>query len=63
MGDGLDIAERPVDLSECGPSGRLQADGPVVGVFRDGELMRFDDPRLSTLAEGDRIVYLKSHRT
>ena len=63
VGDGLDIAERPVDLSECGPSGRLQADGPVVGVFRDGELMRFDDPRLSTLAEGDRIVYLKSHRT
>jgi voltage-gated potassium channel len=62
VGEGLDIAERPVDLDECGPSGQLRTDGPVVGVFRDGELMRFDDPRVATLTEGDRLVYLKSHR-
>jgi hypothetical protein len=31
-------------------------------VIRDGELIRFDDPRASELSAGDQVVYLHSHR-
>jgi hypothetical protein len=34
-----------------------------VGVIRDGELMRFDDPRAAHLQPSDRVVYLHSHRS
>jgi hypothetical protein len=31
-------------------------------VIRNGELMRFDDPRATRVQPGDRVVYLHSHR-
>ena len=34
----------------------------MVGVIRDDELIRFDDPRVAELSAGDQVVYLHSHR-
>ena len=63
VGEGLDIAHRPVEESELGPLSALEIErGIVVGVIRDGELIRFDDPRASELRAGDQVVYLHSHR-
>jgi voltage-gated potassium channel len=62
VGEGLDIAHREVADSEVGPLTALEARGLVVGVIRDGELMRFDDPRAAQLQRSDRVVYLHSHR-
>jgi voltage-gated potassium channel len=63
VGEGLDIAHRAVEESELGPLSALEIDrGIVVGVIRDGELIRFDDPRASALRPGDQVVYLHSHR-
>jgi voltage-gated potassium channel len=58
VGAGLDIVERgprPEEL-EAGPEaapGEL-----VVAIARDGETIRFDDPRAAPLQEGDRVVCL-----
>lgn len=62
VGEGLDIAQRPIAADEVGPLSALRAQGLVVGVIRDGELMRFDDPRAVQLQRSDRVVYLHSHR-
>jgi voltage-gated potassium channel len=62
VGQGLDIAHRPVGQSEIGPLHALDVDGLVVGVIRDGQVMRFDDPRTAQLEDGDQVVYLHSHR-
>ena len=58
VGAGLDIVER-------GPSARELEDGPysepgelVIAVNRDGEMIRFDDPRVAPLRAGDRVVCL-----
>ncbi len=58
VGQGLDITERAVTEEEAGPSDRLATDGPVIAVERNGELLRFDDPRAATVMAGDRIIYL-----
>jgi voltage-gated potassium channel len=64
VGEGLDIAHRPVEESEVGPLRALNIDsGIVVGVIRDEELIRFDDQRAAELKAGDQVVYLHSHRT
>jgi voltage-gated potassium channel len=63
VGQGLDIEHRPVGESELGPLSKLKIErGIVVGVIRDDELIRFDDPRASELRPGDQVVYLHSHR-
>ena len=62
VGEGLDIAEHVVAEAEVGPINALKPEGLVVGVIRDDELMRFDDPRAQQLQAGDRVVYLHSHR-
>jgi voltage-gated potassium channel len=62
VGEGLDIAEHVVAEAEAGPINALKPEGLVVGVIRDDELMRFDDPRAQKLQAGDRVVYLHSHR-
>ena len=63
VGEGLDIAHRPVEESELGPLSALKIDrGIVVGVIRGDELIRFDDPRANELRPGDQVVYLHSHR-
>jgi voltage-gated potassium channel len=62
VGEGLDIAERVVTEDEGGPIEALKPKGLVVGVIRNDELMRFDDPRAAHVQPGDRVVYLHSHR-
>jgi voltage-gated potassium channel len=62
VGEGLDVAQREATEADAGPLTSFAADGPVVGIIRAGELMRFDDPRAAAVQPGDRVVYLHSHR-
>lgn len=62
VGEGLDVVERAVGDEECGPLEQLALDGPVVGVIRGAELLRFNDPRAGVLEPGDRVLSLRSHR-
>lgn len=63
VGAGLDIVERsprPEEL-EAGPE---SAPGElVIAVSRDGEMIRFDDPRAARLQAGDRVVCLCGKRS
>ena len=61
VGRGLDIIEREITQDEAGPIVNLHATAPVIAVIRGGETCRFDDPRVSELRAGDRIVTLASH--
>jgi voltage-gated potassium channel len=61
-GSGMDLVERPVREDETGPKGAKSRDELVVAVVRDGEVIRFDDPRLSRLEPGDRVVSLRVNR-
>jgi voltage-gated potassium channel len=62
VGAGLDIVQRPVDDAEVGPLEELRSRNPIVAVARDGELLRFDDPRAGQLRKGDALVEVVSHR-
>jgi voltage-gated potassium channel len=62
VGEGLDIAERPVADDECGPLEQLALAGPIVAVIRGDDVLRFNDPRAGVLQPGDRVIYLRSHR-
>jgi voltage-gated potassium channel len=62
VGEGLDIAERAVGDDECGPLEELALPGPIVGIIRGKDLIRFNDPRAATLEPGDRVIYVRSHR-
>ena len=62
IGHGLDLVERDVGPDEAGPRSHLVGNDLLVGVARDDELLRFDDPRTSELRAGDRVVLLRSHR-
>ena len=62
VGAGLDIVERPVAEAEIGPLAELRSRNPVVAVSRDGELLRFDDPRAARLEAGDALVEVVSRR-
>src|SRR5918998_1218414 len=53
LGEGLDITERELDSDEAGPVPRPAHHGMVLGVVRDDELLRFDDPRAAELRAGD----------
>jgi voltage-gated potassium channel len=61
VGSGLDIVKRPITDEEVGPLMHLHSRSPVLAVARDGELLRFDDPRASELKPGDHVVMLISH--
>jgi voltage-gated potassium channel len=61
VGSGLDIVKRPITDEEVGPLIHLHSRSPVLAVARDGELLRFDDPRASELKPGDHVVMLISH--
>jgi voltage-gated potassium channel len=61
VGQGLDLIEREVGPEEAGPLSRRPASEPVLGVIRDGELLRFDDERAAELQVGDRLVCLCSN--
>jgi voltage-gated potassium channel len=62
VGAGLDIVQRPVTQADVGPLEELRSRNPVVAVSRDGELLRFDDPRAARLEPGDALVEVVSRR-
>lgn len=56
---GLAIAEREVETKEVGGSPRHLAD-IVLGVVRDGKLLRYDDARVDALEKSDRLLYVRA---
>lgn len=56
---GFAIAEREVTRKEVGSSPRHQRD-IVLGVVRDKQLVRVDDPEVDSLEDGDRLLYIRS---
>ena len=57
--EGLAIAERDVETKEVGGSARHLAD-VVLGVVREGKLLRFDDPQVDSIEKGDRLLYVRN---
>ena len=56
---GFTISEREVESKELGGSPRHLSD-IVLGVVRDGHLLRVDAPEVDALAAGDRLLYVRS---
>ncbi|WP_059021702.1 potassium channel family protein [Mycobacterium sp. M26] len=56
---GFAIAEREVEPKEVGGSPRHLPD-IVLGVVRDGKLLRVDDPNADALESTDRLLYVRS---
>jgi voltage-gated potassium channel len=56
---GFAIAEREVTPKEVGGSPRHLHD-IVLGVVRDGHLVRVDDPAVDAVEDGDRLLYIRS---
>jgi voltage-gated potassium channel len=56
---GFAIAEREVEPKEIGGSPRHLSD-IVLGVVRNGRLVRVDDPEVDALEAGDRLLYIRS---
>ena len=56
---GVVIAEREVADSEVGGSPRHLSD-IVLGVVRDGRLLRFDDAEVDALERADRVLYMRT---
>ncbi|KUH81337.1 MULTISPECIES: potassium channel family protein [unclassified Mycobacterium] len=56
---GFAIAEREVTPKEVGGSPRHLHD-IVLGVVRDGQLLRVDSPEVDTVESGDRLLYIRS---
>ena len=59
---GLAIAEREIESSEVGGSPRHLPD-IVLGVLRDGKLLRLDDARVDALEKTDRLLYVRNADT
>ncbi|MBS9533643.1 potassium channel family protein [Mycobacterium sp. M1] len=58
-GEGLAIVEREVDATEVGGSPRHLRD-IVLGVVRDGRLLRVGAPDVDALEAGDRLLYVRN---
>lgn len=56
---GFAISEREVSPKEVGGSPRHLSD-IVLGVVRDGRLVRVDDPEVDSIEAGDRLLYIRS---
>jgi voltage-gated potassium channel len=56
---GFAISEREVTPKEVGGSPRHNTD-IVLGVVRDGKLVRVDDEQVDSLENGDRLLYIRS---
>ncbi|MFZ0834478.1 MAG: potassium channel family protein [Mycobacterium sp.] len=56
---GFAIAEREVDRKEIGGSARHLPD-IVLGVVRNGQLLRLDSPEVDAIEAGDRLLYVRS---
>jgi len=60
--EGFAIAEREVEPKEVGGSPKHLVD-IVLGVVRDGRLVRVDDPEVDALESSDRLLYVRSTGT
>lgn len=60
--EGFAIAEREVEPKEVGGSPKHLVD-IVLGVVRDGRLVRVDDPEVDALESSDRLLYVRSTST
>ena len=59
-GRGMDIVEEPAGPGDVGA--QPGASGlPVLAVVRDGELLRFDDPRIGRVRAEDRVVVVRPY--
>ena len=56
---GLAIAEKEVQPNQIGGSPR-HLPALVLGVVRDGELLRIDDPRADAMEAGDRLLFIRT---
>ncbi|BBX48528.1 potassium channel family protein [Mycobacterium cookii] len=56
---GFAIAEREVERTELGGSPRHLSD-IVLGVVRDGHLLRVDAPEVDAIEAGDRLLYVRT---
>jgi voltage-gated potassium channel len=56
---GFAVAEREVDKAEVGGSPRHLSD-IVLGVVRDGQLLRVDAPEADAIEANDRLLYIRS---
>lgn len=61
VGEGLDIKERTIGPDETGPAPLGPDEAIMIAIVRDGEVIRFGDPRIRDLQVGDRLVELFSH--
>jgi voltage-gated potassium channel len=57
--EGFAIAEREVERKEVGGSARHLPD-IVLGVVRNGQLLRLDSPEVDAIEPGDRLLYVRS---
>lgn len=62
VGEGLDISERTIGPEEAGPAPIAPDQAIMLAVVRDGEVIRFGDPRAGDLRAGDRVLEFFSHR-
>ncbi|HET7735050.1 MAG TPA: potassium channel family protein [Nocardioidaceae bacterium] len=57
-GEGLEVAQRDLLLPEVGKQPQQLPD-QVIAVIRDGQVHRYYDPVVSTLARGDRLIVVR----
>jgi voltage-gated potassium channel len=57
-GEGLEVAERDLLVSEVGKQPQRLPD-QVIGVVRDEKVYRYYDPVVSLLARGDRLIVIR----
>lgn len=58
-GQGMDIVEQAAGPGEIGSTPHACA-LPVLGVVRDGRLLRFDDPAIGTVRAEDRVIVVRA---
>jgi len=64
VGFGIDLVEREVGPAEAGMElAKLATVEPIVAVVRGEHLLRFDDERVATLEQGDRLICLSPAKT
>ena len=57
-GQGLDVVEQPAGPDEIGLDPH-SCPLPVLGVIRDGRMLRFDDPAIGTVRGEDRVIVVR----
>ena len=60
VGEGIDVVERTLQAGQGGTLTQASEGRPVLAVIRDGETLRFDDPRCSEVGPGDCLLELRT---